>query len=83
MTKVKVTRNYQVTIPEDVRRFFKVKEGDVIDIQALDTSKAVLRKQIPDEELAGAWDKEMDEAMGKVRETWKTWKLPKKSKTYA
>ena len=80
MAKVKVTRNYQVTIPSDVRRTFKIKEGDVMDIQALDSERVVLRKTIPEEELAGAWDEEMDQVMEEVREIWKTWKLPRKNK---
>lgn len=82
MSKVKVTRNYQVTIPDDVRKTFKIKEGDVMDIRPLNSNSIVLQRIIPEEELAGAWDKEMDDAMKEAGAIWKSWKLPKKSKTF-
>ncbi len=33
MGLVKVTRNYQVTIPADVRKRAKIKEGDLVDVE--------------------------------------------------
>ena len=73
-----------MTIPNEVRRTFKIKEGDIMDVQALDSDRVVLRKIIPEEELAGAWDEEMDVVMREVGKIWKTWKLPKKnSKTFS
>lgn len=78
MGKVRVTRNYQVTIPNDVRRKVKIKEGDLINVQALGSDRVVLTKIISEEELAGTWDEEMDGVMKEVGEIWKNWKLPKK-----
>lgn len=75
MAKVKVTRNYQVTIPESVRKKLGVKEGDYVSIEPLNDTAAVLKRIIPVEDLAGAWDEEMDSVMKRVGELWKTWKL--------
>lgn len=75
LAKVKVTRNYQVTIPEGVRRELGIREGDYVSIEASAGAVAVLRRVIPAEDLAGAWDEEMDDVMKSVGELWKTWKL--------
>ena len=75
MAKVKVTRNYQVTIPEDVRRELGIEEGDFVSIETLNKTLAVLKRVIPVEDLAGAWDEEMDEVMKDVGTLWKAWKL--------
>jgi len=73
-----VTRNYQVTIPEEVRHKIEINEGDYVDIEALDSGRIMLSKIIPEEQLAGAWDEEMDQVMKEVGKIWKNWKLPKK-----
>lgn len=75
MAKVKVTRNYQVTIPESVRREMGLKEGDYVSIEVSGEGEATLRRIIPIEELDGAWDDEMDKVMERVSELWKRWKL--------
>jgi len=73
--KVKVTRNYQVTIPSEVRQELGVKEGDYVSIEAEGAGRAVLKRIIPIEDLAGAWDEEMDRVMEEVRTLWKGWNL--------
>nr|MDO8081338.1 AbrB/MazE/SpoVT family DNA-binding domain-containing protein [Candidatus Freyarchaeota archaeon] len=72
---MKVTSNYQITIPESVRRKLEIKEGDYVSIEVSGEGEAVLRKVIPLEDLAGAWDEEMDDIMKIVSESWKKWKL--------
>jgi AbrB family looped-hinge helix DNA binding protein len=81
MPKVKVTRNFQVTIPEEVRKKVRLNEGDMVEIEALNSDQVVLKRIIPLEELKGAWedDPSIDEAMEEVRKLWKSWKMPKKS----
>ncbi len=81
MTKVKITRNYQVTIPEEVRKTVKLAEGDTVEVEALDSQKIVLKRIIPLEELKGAWasDPSIDEAMEEVKKLWKSWNKPKRS----
>jgi len=75
LAKVKVTRNYQVTIPESIRRELGIREGDYVSIEISGEGQAVMKRIIPVEELEGAWDEEMDESMKKVREMWTKWKL--------
>lgn len=75
MAKVKVTRNYQVTIPEAIRKRLGIKEGDYVTIEITVEGEAVLKRVIPVEDLAGTWDEEMDHIMQNVKEQWKTWKL--------
>jgi AbrB family looped-hinge helix DNA binding protein len=75
LARVKVTRNYQITIPESVRRKLEIKEGDYVSIEVSGEGEAVLKKVIPVEDLAGSWDEEMDDIMKSVGESWKTWKL--------
>ncbi len=75
MAKVKVTRNYQVTLPGEVRRAMGISEGEYVEIVPVDEQKALLRKIVPIEKLAGSWDEEMDEIMQKVRKLWRTWKV--------
>lgn len=75
MVKVKVTRNYQVTIPEGVRKELGIKEGDYVSIEVSGGGEATLRRIIPVEDLDGVWDEEMDEVMKSVREMWRKWKL--------
>ncbi|MEM2136116.1 MAG: AbrB/MazE/SpoVT family DNA-binding domain-containing protein [Candidatus Jordarchaeaceae archaeon] len=72
---MKVTRNYQITIPASIRRKLEIKEGDYVSIEVSGEGEAVLRKVIPVEDLAGAWDEEMDNIMKSVSDSWKTWKL--------
>ncbi|QGA54048.1 AbrB/MazE/SpoVT family DNA-binding domain-containing protein [Sulfolobus sp. E5-1-F] len=43
MERVKVTRNYQITIPASVRSKIGIKEGDVLEVY-LNNDEIVLRK---------------------------------------
>lgn len=76
MAKSKVTRNYQVTIPEEVRRKVKLNEGDTVEINALDSERVIMKRLIPLDELRGAWadDPSIDAAMQEVKKLWKSWK---------
>jgi len=71
VAKVRVTRNYQVTIPSEVREELDIKEGDYVLIEAHGKDQAILKKVIPIESLAGAWDDEMDSIMEEVKGIWK------------
>lgn len=81
MSRVKVTRNYQVTIPEDVRRKVRLNEGDTVEVDAVNSQQIILKRLIPVEELEGAWanDPSIDTAMQEVRRLWKRWKISKRS----
>jgi len=75
VAKVKVTRNYQITLPRDVRKKMGIEEGDYVSIEPINNTTAVMKRFLPIEDLAGAWDEEMDRIMEDVRKLWKTWKL--------
>jgi len=76
MTKVKVTRKYQVTIPEEVRNKIGVRIGDELLVRE-EGEKIVLERPIDLEKLAGSWShiESTERFMEEVRELWKTWKL--------
>ncbi len=74
MARVKVTRNYQVTIPEEVRKKLGIEEGDYVSIEPISKTLAIMKPIIPIENLSGKWDEEMDRIMEDVRKLWKTWK---------
>jgi len=76
MAKVKVTRKYQVTIPEEVRHKIGVTIGDELLVRE-EEEKIVLERPIDLEKLAGSWShiESTDRFMEEVRGLWKTWKL--------
>jgi len=76
MAKVKVTRKYQVTIPEEVRHKIGVRVGDELLVRE-EEEKIVLERPIDIEKLAGSWShiESTERFMEEVRGLWKTWKL--------
>jgi len=76
MAKVKVTRKYQVTIPEEVRHKIGVRIGDELLVRE-EGEKIVLERPIDLEKLAGSWShiESTERFMEEVRGLWKTWKL--------
>jgi len=42
--RVKVTRNFQITIPAEVRRKLGIKEGDYVEVELNEQEKVVLVK---------------------------------------
>jgi len=76
MAKVKVTRKYQVTIPEEVRHKIGVMIGDELLVRE-EEEKIVLERPIDLEKLAGSWShiESTERFMEEVRGLWKTWKL--------
>lgn len=75
MPRVKVTRKFQVTIPEHVRRRIGVAVGDELLVKE-DGNRIVMEKAVDIEKLAGAWKHITDtEAfMAEARKLWRTWK---------
>jgi len=76
MVRVKVTRKYQVTIPQEVRRKVGVSVGDQLLVRE-EERKIILEKPVDVEKLAGSWDhvESTEKFMNEVRELWKIWKL--------
>jgi len=46
MVKVKVTRNYQVTIPAEIRRVLGIEEGDILEVTLDESSKKVVMEKV-------------------------------------
>jgi len=76
MARVKVTRKYQVTIPQEVRRKVGVSVGDQLLVRE-EERKIIFEKPVDVEKLAGSWDhvESTEKFMNEVRELWKIWKL--------
>jgi len=74
--KVKVTRKYQVTIPEEVRHKTGVRVGDELLVRE-EEEKIVMERPIDIEKLAGSWShiESTERFMEEVRGLWKTWRL--------
>lgn len=71
----KITRNFQITLPKDVRSIVKVKEGDSV-IFTLEEDKVVLQKmgENPVMAAAGIWKNTKEtgaEYQKRIREQWK------------
>ncbi|MBS7653395.1 MAG: AbrB/MazE/SpoVT family DNA-binding domain-containing protein [Candidatus Bathyarchaeia archaeon] len=47
MAKVKVTRNYQITIPREIRRKMGIEEGSYVSIEAVNETTTVLKRVLP------------------------------------
>ncbi|MEE8167392.1 MAG: AbrB/MazE/SpoVT family DNA-binding domain-containing protein, partial [Candidatus Hydrothermarchaeales archaeon] len=59
-----VTRNYQITLPKDVRLLSKVKEGDQVLVGVDEKGKIILDvlKESPVDETFGIWKDEREGA---------------------
>lgn len=76
MDTVKVTRKYQVTIPQKVREKTGIKIGDELMVN-LDGRKVTFEKPVDLDGLAGSWGHidSTERFMEEVRKMWETWKL--------
>ena len=71
----KITRNYQITIPKDIREMKDLKEGDSV-VFTIDGNKVQLIKMNKDSIrlAAGLWNKAKESGVEyerKIREGWK------------
>jgi len=44
--KVKVTRNYQVSIPAEVRRLLNIKLGDVLEVRCDEEKREIILRKV-------------------------------------
>lgn len=72
MSITKVTRNFQVTIPVNIRKAFRIKVGTVVDFVIKKGAIILKPKALVDEDQAWFWteewqkgEKEVDEAIKK------------------
>jgi len=69
-----VTRNFQVTLPKDVRERLRIKEGDKVFVDVDEDGRITLDivKKSPVDESFGIWEGEMEgmEYTRKLRQEW-------------
>ncbi|MFB0563794.1 MAG: AbrB/MazE/SpoVT family DNA-binding domain-containing protein [Candidatus Lokiarchaeia archaeon] len=75
MPIVKVTRNYQITIPEEIRKKKGIREGDRVIAWLDDDGKIIIEKiegSVVDETF-GSWKEEEEgvKYVDRIREGWK------------
>ena len=58
MTLVRVTRNFQVSIPKRVRDALGLQEGDFIEVEERDGAIVMLPKKLVDANQAWFWSRE-------------------------
>ncbi len=58
MSTTKVTRNYQVTIPADIRKVLSIKMGTLMDFVVEKGALIMRPKKLVDEDQAWFWSKE-------------------------
>jgi AbrB family looped-hinge helix DNA binding protein len=66
MAVVKVTRNFQVSIPKAVRDQIGLTEGDLIEVEARDGEIVMIPKKLIDADQAWFWTKEWQDGEREV-----------------
>jgi AbrB family looped-hinge helix DNA binding protein len=76
MAKTKVTRKYQITIPQEVRKKMELRIGDELLIRE-ENDKILMEKPVEIDRLGGSWNHidSTEKFMQEVRRLWKTWRL--------
>ena len=47
--KVKVTRNYQVSIPAEIRRLLNIKLGDVLEVRCDEEKREIILRKVEEQ----------------------------------
>lgn len=76
METVKVTRKYQVTIPQKVREKTGIEIGDKLLVIG-EGRRVIFEKPLDLDRIAGSWShiESTEKFMEEIRKMWKTWKL--------
>ena len=61
MALVRVTRNFQVSIPKEVRQALRLEEGDLVEVQERDGEIVMIPKKLVDADQAWFWTREWQE----------------------
>ena len=68
MTMAKITRNFQVSIPKEVRERLHLAEGDLVEVQERDGEIVMVPKKLIDADQAWFWSREWQEGEREVDE---------------
>lgn len=66
MPVVKITRNYQLTIPKSIRERLGLKEGDIVEIYQ-EEDKIIIKKLEKIEDIRDFLPKDFDDVLKKMR----------------
>jgi AbrB family looped-hinge helix DNA binding protein len=66
MSVVKVSKNFQITLPVKVRNEVHIKEGDIMEVEVIEDGILLKPKEIIDRAQAWFWTKEWQEEEKKV-----------------
>jgi AbrB family looped-hinge helix DNA binding protein len=61
MKLVRITRNFQVSIPKEVRKALSLEEGDLVEVEERDGAIIMLPKKLIDADQAWFWTREWQE----------------------
>ncbi len=61
MALVKVTRNFQVSIPKEVREALQIEEGDLVEVVEREGEIVMVPKKLVDASQAWFWTREWQE----------------------
>ncbi len=68
MAMAKITRNFQVSIPKEVRERLHLVEGDLVEVQERDGEIVMVPKKLIDAGQAWFWSREWQEGEREVDE---------------
>ncbi len=68
MAMAKITRNFQVSIPKEVRERLHLAEGDLVEVQERDGEIVMVPKKLIDAGQAWFWSREWQEGEREVDE---------------
>ena len=66
MPLVKVTRNFQVSIPKRIREALRLEEGDLVEVEERDGQIVMIPKKLIDADQAWFWSQEWQEGEREV-----------------
>ena len=68
MALVRVTRNFQVSIPKEIREALRLAEGDLVEVQERDGESVMVPKKLIDAGQAWFWTREWQEGEREAQE---------------
>lgn len=68
MAYTKITRNFQISIPKEVRERLRLQEGDLIELEERDGQIVLIPKKLIDADQAWFWTREWQEGEREAEE---------------
>jgi AbrB family looped-hinge helix DNA binding protein len=81
MSLSKITRNYQVSIPKDVREALGLNEGDYLEVEERGGEIVMIPKRLIDADQAWFWTPEWQAGEREVEEDIRAGRLSRRFKT--